>query len=92
MLDSLKGILVAGKVLLELLLLSIEFGDELLLLSHDVGATILDGISDDHWVLLEGPAILDIIDDVLEAELIEELVMALNLLLKLLHLELSLLL
>ena len=88
-LDSLESVLVASKVLKELFLLSIELGDEVVLLGTDGGLTVSDSLTNDHGVLFECPAVLDVILTVHVGEIIEELVVLFDLLLELEHLHLG---
>lgn len=77
-LDMLEGILISGEILEELFLLSVKLGNELLFLVSDGGVTVSDGFSDDHGVLLECPAVLDIVNLVHKGEIIEQLVVVLD--------------
>ena len=66
-----EGLLVGSEILQELLLLGIKLGNELLFLGHDGRVAVSNGFANDHGVLFECPAVLNVIDVVGVAEFIK---------------------
>jgi hypothetical protein len=88
----LEGFLVCGEILEELLLFSIKLRNKLLFLSPYGRVTVSNGFANDHRVLFECPAVLDVFDVIHVRVLVEQLVVGLYFLLKGKHLALSYLL